>query len=100
METKVGLLVTVVGVLMAAGFLMTNPFAYDENRGVDLYPAVVQQATDEIEHIDIRVACESALAYMTFATGEAAEAFVEACVEGKHPEVLDRYIETMQSEEM
>ena len=45
--------------------------------------------------IDPRVACESALAYMTFPSGVEADAFVEACVEGKHPEVIDRYIKDM-----
>lgn len=45
--------------------------------------------------IDPRVACESALAYMTFPSGEEADAFVEACVAGEHPEVINRYIEDM-----
>lgn len=45
--------------------------------------------------LDPRVACESALAYMTFENGEAAEAFVEACVAGEHPEVTERYINDM-----
>lgn len=45
--------------------------------------------------IDPRVACESALAYMTFADGEAADSFVRACVDGKHPEVIERYINDM-----
>lgn len=45
--------------------------------------------------IDVRVACESALAYMLFETGDAADAFVEACVNGEHPEVIERYISDM-----
>jgi hypothetical protein len=45
--------------------------------------------------IDPRVACESALMYMTFQNGEAAEAFVADCIAGKHPEVIDRYIQEM-----
>jgi hypothetical protein len=32
---------------------------------------------------------------MTFTTGEEAEAFVESCVAGNHPEVIDRYIESL-----
>jgi hypothetical protein len=48
--------------------------------------------------IDPRVACESALAYTTFETGAEAEAFVLECIEGKHPEVIDRYIEGMNLE--
>lgn len=42
--------------------------------------------------IDPRVVCEGALAYMTFASGAEADAFVESCVAGEHPEVIDRYI--------
>lgn len=41
--------------------------------------------------IDITVACESALAYTTFTDGEAAAAFVTACINGEHPEVIERY---------
>ncbi len=42
--------------------------------------------------IDVRVACESALAYMLFETGEQADQFVAECVAGEHPEVIERYI--------
>ncbi|NCN52766.1 hypothetical protein GW943_03105 [Candidatus Parcubacteria bacterium] len=45
--------------------------------------------------IDPRVACESALAYMTFENGDAADAFVAACINGEHPEVIERYIKDM-----
>lgn len=41
--------------------------------------------------IDINAACEGALAYMTFTDGAAAEAFVQECKEGKHPEVIEQY---------
>lgn len=45
--------------------------------------------------IDPRVACESALIYMTFASGKEADAFVAACINGEHPEVIDRYVKDM-----
>ena len=45
--------------------------------------------------IDVRVACESALMYMSFMDGASAEAFVAECIEGKHPEVIERYINEM-----
>ena len=41
--------------------------------------------------ININVVCEGALAYMTFPDSAAADAFVSACKEGKHPEVIERY---------
>ena len=45
--------------------------------------------------IDPRVACESALAYTTFSSGEEADAFVKDCIDGKYPEVIERYIQDM-----
>lgn len=41
--------------------------------------------------LDPRAACESALAYMTFPSDAEARAFVEACIAGEHPEVIQRY---------
>ncbi len=42
--------------------------------------------------IDPRVACESALAYMSFPSSVEADAFVSDCVAGKHREVIERFI--------
>lgn len=42
--------------------------------------------------INPQIICESALAYMTFASGADADLFVEACVNGEHPEVIERYM--------
>lgn len=41
--------------------------------------------------LNITVVCESALAYTTFTDGASAEAFVQDCIDGKHPEVIERY---------
>lgn len=45
--------------------------------------------------INIDAVCEDALSYMTFTNASSADAFVEECKEGKHPEVIDRYKEQM-----
>jgi hypothetical protein len=45
--------------------------------------------------IDVRIACESALTYTSFTDGAAAEAYVAECIEGKHPEVIERFISDM-----
>lgn len=45
--------------------------------------------------LDITAVCQGALAYMTFADAASADAFVQACIEGKHPEVIDRYRKDM-----
>lgn len=41
--------------------------------------------------LNIDVVCTSALTYMTFENGEAADKFVSECKEGKHPDVIERY---------
>tara|TARA_R110000824_G_scaffold401771_1_gene615627 strand:- start:316261 stop:317022 length:762 start_codon:yes stop_codon:yes gene_type:complete len=43
--------------------------------------------------IDIDAACKSALAYSTFENGEDADRFVAECKEGKHPDVIERYLQ-------
>jgi hypothetical protein len=41
--------------------------------------------------IDIEEVCNSALAYMTFENGAAAEAWVEECKRGEHPEAIEQW---------
>ncbi len=41
--------------------------------------------------IDINTVCQSALAYMTFETGAQADMFVAECIQGKYPEVIERF---------
>jgi hypothetical protein len=45
--------------------------------------------------INIDEVCASALAYMTFTDGAAAETFIQECKEGKHPDVIQRYFDQM-----
>lgn len=45
--------------------------------------------------IDVRVACQSALAYMLFQSSEQSDQFIEECIAGEHPDVIDRYIESL-----
>lgn len=45
--------------------------------------------------IDIAAICEGALAYMSFPDGAAAEAFVNECKDGKHPEVIEQWKQQM-----
>lgn len=47
--------------------------------------------TSSQEKLNMRVVCESALAYMTFPDGESAAQFVAECEAGEHPEVVERY---------
>ncbi len=41
--------------------------------------------------INIEAVCNGALAYMTFTDGKSADLFVKDCIDGKHPEVIERY---------
>lgn len=41
--------------------------------------------------INIDAVCKGALAYMSFPDGASSDAFVKDCVDGKHPEVIERY---------
>lgn len=48
--------------------------------------------------IDVNEICNGALASMTFESGAAADAFVQECIDGQHPEVIQNYMQMMQSE--
>src|SRR5262245_37801514 len=41
--------------------------------------------------INIQAVCTGALAYMTFPSSAEADAFVQDCIDGKHPEVIEQY---------
>lgn len=41
--------------------------------------------------INIEAVCNGALAYMTFADGKSADLFVKDCIDGKHPEVIEKF---------
>lgn len=73
----------------------TSPTFRDLNAWINSFTFVpVGESTQKPQgKIDVKVACESALAYMTFATGAEADVFVQDCVDGKHPEVIERYTE-------
>lgn len=43
--------------------------------------------------LNINVVCEEALAYMSFPDAATAQKFVADCKEGKHPEVIEQYVE-------
>lgn len=77
------------GAPLGEGSLNAGP-----NNGVqnDVNPAS-QDAAQGGGNAKINVAevCAGALAYMTFPDGAAADAFVQACIAGEHPEVIERF---------
>src|SRR3989338_4415071 len=82
---KTWLIVVVVGILIIAAlgyFAFVQPAAAPTTESpTDLGSA----------KLDINAICDGALAYMTFTDGAAAEVFVQACKEGKHPEVIEQW---------
>lgn len=74
----------------------TSPTYTDFPAWIDSFRFTPPQAVGSPQgKIDPRVACESALVYMTFPGGKEADIFVAECMEGKHPEVIERYIKDM-----
>lgn len=55
-------------------------------------PVAVQMPNAKI---NIEEVCQGALAYTTFSDGVTAEAFVQDCIDGKHPEVIEQYIQNL-----
>lgn len=97
-----GLYPATVHVIAHGGFIYVVTAAYlDKNsptfQGLDAwletftFAAPAPATTNGNAKIDPKVACESALAYMTFDSAAAADAFVAACINGEHPEVIERY---------
>lgn len=41
--------------------------------------------------IDINVVCQSALSYITFENAAQADMFVDECVQGKYPEIVEEF---------
>jgi len=55
-----------------------------------MQPAAPADTTSDAK-TDINAVCEGALAYMTFENGAEAEAWVEACKRGEHPEAIEQW---------
>lgn len=87
--TKVGVGLLVAAILLGAGYV-----AFSRNANMPTENNISNQNGSQGK-LDMNVVCASALAYMTFADGASAEAFVNECKEGKHPEVLERYKKDM-----
>ena len=86
MQTKVKLIlivVVVVVVVIAGAGLLTLILSSSAS------PASTDSPSSS--KLNITAVCEGALAYMSFPSGAKADAFVEECKEGKHPEVIEQW---------
>ena len=109
MYQKSAIIALIFFIVVAFWVVATNDPAIPETAVGEMSPQTEEQipnTTDmEVEgeaevgrptaKIDVRAACESALMYTSFVDGAAAEAYVAECIEGKHPEVIERYINEM-----
>lgn len=88
---KSTLIAFVILVFIAGGYYLYSHSESVENVMVEDEEVKDEQYAPTQGKLDINAVCEGALAYMTFPDGESAEAFVEECKEGEHPEVIERY---------
>lgn len=76
----------VIGLLVVAAlalFIFTQPAAAPTMENTE------NTASDQ--KINIDEVCTSALAYMSFPDGASADAWVEACKRGEHPEAIEQW---------
>lgn len=75
--------------------LSTDQWQKYDMKGIFTVTKLLEEMQQTQGKLDINAVCESALAYMTFTDGAAAEKFVAECKEGKHPEVIDQWKQQM-----
>ena len=103
--------VIVLGVLLFVGLVLTGVLiksqvvysrfnaALFDSKPVAPTPAPQMEKQASLGKIDMDAICDGALAYMTFADSAKADAFVADCKMGKHPEVVEQYLENMNLDE-
>lgn len=86
--------ITAEGFVVIKEALSSDQWAKYDMKGIFTITKMIDPAPTEggaAGKLDINTVCRSALAYTTFPDAASADAFVAACVEGKHPEVIERY---------
>jgi hypothetical protein len=93
---KTGLILVVVAIVAAVAYFAFMPPASAPT--MDGSPSIGMPAPgnegnypEPQAKLNIVEICQSALAYMSFPSGSEADAFVQACINGDHPEVIDRW---------
>lgn len=83
--------VTAEGFVVIKEALSTDQWAKYNMKGIFTVTKILEAVTPPQAKLNIDVVCQGALAYMTFADGKSANAFVAECKAGNHPEVIERY---------
>ncbi len=80
------------GFLVIREALSTDHWDAYDMKGIFTVNEILERAVPAPHgKLDITAVCNGALAYMSFPDGASADAFIAACVEGKHPEVIERF---------
>ncbi len=87
--------VRVEGFFVPKEALSTDQWNKYDMQGIFTVTRLLEEIQQPEAKIDINAVCEGALAYMTFESGDAAAQFVAECIEGMHPEVIDRWKQEM-----
>ena len=85
--------ITAEGFLVIKEALSSSEWMNYDMVGIFTITNMIKQSSPAEGKLNIEAICGEALMYMTFPDGAAADAFVAACKEGKHPEVIDDYNE-------
>ena len=86
-----GARITAEGFVVIKEALSSHQWAKYDMEGIFTITQVQPPAPAAQGKININAVCVGALAYMSFSDGESAAAFVAECIEGKHPEVIERF---------
>jgi hypothetical protein len=87
--------ITATGFVIAKEALSSDEWQKFDMKGIFTITNVQKESAPAQAKLNIQEICQGALAYMTFTDGKAADAFVQSCVQGEHPEVIDRYKKDM-----
>lgn len=82
---KTALIVLTVLIAAAAGYYFLMPTS------TPLTETETPTTTGAQGKIDINAVCDGALAYMSFKSGEEADAWVQACKRGERPEAIEQW---------
>ncbi len=89
-QFKSGEHITAEGFVVIKEALSTNQWQKYNMKGIFTITKIISPAQTQAK-INIDAVCNGALAYMTFSDGKSADLFVKECIDGKHPEVIERY---------
>lgn len=89
-RTLIGSLVALL-IIGAAAYFYTVGEAPGRNT-IGVFPPEPKVQIEEI--------CRASLSYTTFPAGTDTESYVQECIEGKHPQVIEDYVQRMNAQNL